>query len=162
MKNMRLMNEALLLKHLHKFNNNEIIPWVQLIWNTHYANGQVQHARVEKGSSWFRDIMKFSDHFRGIAAAKIGQGNTVMRWADVWNDNYLMNTLPRLYSFAKNKNISVAQQINNTSVHEHFHLPLSQKEFEELQSLNQIIYDLQQQEQCGDSWSYISGTSTYT
>jgi hypothetical protein len=34
LKNMKLMNEALLIKHLHKFYNKEDIPWVQLIWHT--------------------------------------------------------------------------------------------------------------------------------
>jgi hypothetical protein len=50
LKNLRIMNEALLIKHLHKFYNKEDIPWVQLIWNTHYTNGQVPHASPEKGS----------------------------------------------------------------------------------------------------------------
>jgi hypothetical protein len=48
LKNLRVMNDALLLKQLHKFYNKEEIPWVQLIWNTHYANGQIPHASTEK------------------------------------------------------------------------------------------------------------------
>jgi len=35
-KNLGLQNNALLLKHLHKFYNKVQVPWVQLIWNAHY------------------------------------------------------------------------------------------------------------------------------
>jgi hypothetical protein len=31
LKNLRTMNDALLIKHLHKFYNKEDVPWVQLI-----------------------------------------------------------------------------------------------------------------------------------
>jgi hypothetical protein len=48
LKILRIMNDALLLKQLHKFYNKEEVPWVQLIWNTHYANGQIPHASIEK------------------------------------------------------------------------------------------------------------------
>jgi hypothetical protein len=83
------MNEALLIKHLHKFYNKEDVPWVQLIWNSHYLDGQIPHACIEKGSFWFRDIMKYYDHFRGIALATIGLEDTVLLWGDVWNGHHL-------------------------------------------------------------------------
>jgi hypothetical protein len=70
------MNEALLLKHLHKFYNKEYVPWVQLVWNTYFLDGQIPHVSAERGSFWFKDIMKFCDHFRGIASATIGPGDT--------------------------------------------------------------------------------------
>jgi hypothetical protein len=73
------MNEALLIKHFHKFYNKEDVPWVQLIWNTHYSDGEIPHVS-EKESFWFRDIMKHCDHFRGIASAMIGPGDTVLLW----------------------------------------------------------------------------------
>jgi hypothetical protein len=50
LKNLRIMNEALLIKHLHKFYNKEDVPWVQLIWNNHYLDDQIPHASAEKGS----------------------------------------------------------------------------------------------------------------
>jgi hypothetical protein len=75
LKNLRIMNDAILIKYLHKFYNKEDVPWVQLIWNTHYFNGLVPHASPEKGSFWFRDLMKFNDHFRGIAMTTIGAGD---------------------------------------------------------------------------------------
>jgi hypothetical protein len=34
--NLKVQNEALLLKYLHKFYNKVNTPWVKLIWNTYY------------------------------------------------------------------------------------------------------------------------------
>ena len=35
--NLRLQNDALLLKQLHKFYNKEDVPWVRLVWGTYYT-----------------------------------------------------------------------------------------------------------------------------
>jgi hypothetical protein len=35
--NLRTQNEALLLKHLHKFFNRHDLPWVHLVWERHIA-----------------------------------------------------------------------------------------------------------------------------
>jgi hypothetical protein len=43
---------ALLLKHLDKFYNKKNIPWVNLIWNTHYSNGEIPHVTRDRGSFW--------------------------------------------------------------------------------------------------------------
>jgi hypothetical protein len=123
LKNLRVMNEALLIKHLHKFYNKEDIPSVQLIWNTHYADGQIPHASSDKGSFWFRDIMKYSDHFRGVATTTIGQGDTILLWGDVWNGHHLVTKLPRLYSYAKSNRTYVAQYCNNMDVHKKLSYP---------------------------------------
>jgi hypothetical protein len=48
--NLRAQNKALLIKHLDKFYNKADIPWVNLIWNTYYSNGEVPHAIKDKGS----------------------------------------------------------------------------------------------------------------
>ena len=39
--NLRTQNEALLLKHLHKFFNKIDTPWVALIWEKHYTNNKL-------------------------------------------------------------------------------------------------------------------------
>jgi hypothetical protein len=66
------------------------------------------HVSPDKGSFWFKDVMKFSYHFRGIASATVGTGDTVLLWGDVWNGHHLMSEFPRLFSFARNSKISVA------------------------------------------------------
>jgi hypothetical protein len=44
-------NEALLLKYLHKFFNNQDFPLVNIIWNNYYTMGRLpRHRRV--GSFW--------------------------------------------------------------------------------------------------------------
>lgn len=35
------LNKALLMKNLHKFYSKHDIPWVNLIWETYYGNGQL-------------------------------------------------------------------------------------------------------------------------
>jgi hypothetical protein len=87
--NLRAQNMALLLKHLDKFYNRADIPWVNLIWNTYYSEGEIPHASREKGSFWWRDVLKLVDWFRGIAKCKVGDGTTVLFWEDIWNDHLL-------------------------------------------------------------------------
>jgi hypothetical protein len=47
--NLKTQNKALLMKHLYMFYNKKDIPWVKLIWNSHYSNGEVPHAAKERG-----------------------------------------------------------------------------------------------------------------
>jgi hypothetical protein len=80
--NLRRQNKALLSKHLDKFYNKKDIPWVKLIWNTHYPNGEIPHATKDKGSFWWRDVLKLADLFIGIASCKVGDGTTVLFWSE--------------------------------------------------------------------------------
>jgi hypothetical protein len=50
--NLRLQNEVLPIKNLHKFLNKEDLPWVKLIWCTHYSNGK-RSGHGKKGSFWW-------------------------------------------------------------------------------------------------------------
>jgi hypothetical protein len=47
--NQKSQNVAL-LNHLDKFYNRKDIPWVKLIWDTYYSNGEIPHASGPKGS----------------------------------------------------------------------------------------------------------------
>jgi hypothetical protein len=139
----------------------EDVPWIQLVWNTHYASGQIPHATIEKGSFFLKDIVKLCDHFRGIALATVGPGDTVLLWTDVWNGHYLMNELPRLFSFSRNNKVSLAQFGGNPNIHANFHTPISQQANLELQQLHMIIEHIQTNTQDKDVWSYIWGTNKY-
>jgi hypothetical protein len=77
--NLQLHNDALLLKSLDKFYNKREIPWVQLVWWKYYQ-GKVPHAAREVGSFWWKDILRLSNLFRGIARCTIGDGSTVLFW----------------------------------------------------------------------------------
>jgi len=74
--NLRLQNDALLLKQLHKFYSKKDIPWVTLIWNRYYTS-KVPHASSEVGSFWWKDLLRLNVLYRGIAKCTIGDGSIV-------------------------------------------------------------------------------------
>jgi hypothetical protein len=141
LKNMSIMNDALLTKHLHKLYNKEDVPWVHLVWNTYYIDGKAPHGSRGKDSFWLKDLMKLTMHFRGIASTTIGPGEL---WEDVWNGHFLSNELPRLFCFARNKKISIAHYLANLDIQHHFHIPLSHQALTELNQLGQMIEQAQQ------------------
>jgi hypothetical protein len=78
----------MLITYLDKFYNRKDIPWVKLIWSTHCSNGEVPHITKDRGSFWWRDVLKSVDQLRGIASCKVGDGKTVLFWSDVWNGHF--------------------------------------------------------------------------
>lgn len=66
-----------------------------------------QAARV-CGSFWWRDVFQFDILFRGIAKSIVGDGKTVLFWDDLWEGSIRSRDYPRLYSFAKHKNDTIA------------------------------------------------------
>jgi hypothetical protein len=109
------------------------------MWDTYYSNGEVPHAAADKGSFWWKDLLMLCDLFRGVATCTVGDGQSVLSWEDTWNNRLLKELLPRLYSFARNRNISVAKFLKIDDILEHFHIPLSTKAFQELQATIQGI-----------------------
>jgi hypothetical protein len=63
---LRLQNDILLMKILHKFFNMMDLPWVKLLWSKYYRNGKVP-GQSPKGSFWWRSILKLLNTFKGIA-----------------------------------------------------------------------------------------------
>jgi hypothetical protein len=104
--NLSVQNDALLLKHLHKFYYKADVPWMNLIWSKHYSD-KVPHATREVGSFWWKDVQRLSTIFRNIARCSLGNGTTVTFWDDLWTDDVLAHRFPRLFSYARNPNISV-------------------------------------------------------
>jgi hypothetical protein len=101
-KDIYLQNEALLLKHLHKFYNKVDVPWVHLIWNTYYQH-KVPHLVSARGSFWWKDILKLNVQFRGIAQCLIGMGDTAGLWEyDIQQQPFALQ-FPNLYESANNK-----------------------------------------------------------
>jgi hypothetical protein len=75
--NLKLQNEALLMKFLHKLYNKEDTPWVTLLWKS-YDQEKIPHAMDPCGSFWWKDILKLAPIFRNIASCQVGQGNIVL------------------------------------------------------------------------------------
>jgi hypothetical protein len=128
-------NAALLIKFLDKFYNHKDVPWVNLIWHAHYRD-KVPHAENLCGSFWWKDVLKLVDNFRGIAAVKIGKGNTFLFWSDnciVNPDNVpLKSRFPRLFSYVLNENVSAAKAYSTIELADMFYLPLSTIAYQDL------------------------------
>ena len=158
--NLRLQNDALLIKQLHKFYGKSDTPWVKLIWNKYYQN-KVPHASREVGSFWWKDVLRLNTLYRGIAKCSIGDGSTVPFWPDLWSDGVLSSIFPRLFSYASNPNVSVKQILEAEDLESVFSLPLSAQAFDEYLLIQDYLsiynYDLQGT----DQWSFIWGSQQY-
>jgi hypothetical protein len=104
--NLKLQNEALLLKYLHKFYNKIDTPWVHLLWNTYYQ-GKIPHAMDPVGSFWWKDICKLMPVFRGFAASSVNDGAMTPFWKDSWLDGTSQETYPRAFSYSSSEDVSV-------------------------------------------------------
>jgi hypothetical protein len=159
--NLYVQNDALLIKHLHKFYNKVDVPWVKLVWNAYYE-GKVPHATREMGSFWWRDIQRLSTLFRGIARCIIGDGTSVSFWEDLWSVGVLSFRYPRLYSHAHDAGISVNEIISAPDLDSLFMLPLTQEAFGELQELRQELQNQEFDLQHSDIWTYQWGSNNYS
>jgi len=72
-----IQNESLLLKDLHMFFNKCDIPWVQLMWNTHYA-GDSTPIKGRKGSFWWKDVFKLIGKYKDMSFVTVGDGSTCL------------------------------------------------------------------------------------
>jgi hypothetical protein len=154
--NLRLQNDALLLKHLHKFYNKEDVPWVHLVWDRYYID-KVPHTAKECGSFWWRDILRLSTIYRGIAQCTIGDGAIVGFWEDLWCEGVLSSQLPRLFSFARKETILVKEVMQAEDLDELFILPLSVQAHEELQHLQTMLDTVPYDEHSTCTWTPIWG-----
>jgi hypothetical protein len=126
--NLSTQNESLLLKHLHKFYNRMDIPWVHLIWGKYYAIGRLP-SQARYGSFWWRDVLKLVSSFKGMAKVSVGDGSSCFLWTDLWKDEILETTMRQLFSYAKNKNISLQQACQASAFQDLFYLPMSGEAF---------------------------------
>lgn len=130
------------MKYLHKFYNREDIPWVNLVWECYYTDGRLP-GNTNRGSFWWRDVAKLIDKFKGMAKVNLQNGMTCFLWTDLWLDTVLATNYSKLFSFAKNKTITVSMAKATDSLHELFHLPLSEEAFAQFTHLQVILQNLQ-------------------
>jgi len=163
--NLGLQNEALLLKHVSKFYNKVDVPWVHLIWNTYY-HGRVPHATTFCGSFWWRDICKLMDKFRMVCTVHVHRGDTVLFWSDSWSlgDSSipLDQRFARLFSFVIDPLISAAEVFDMSELTPLFHLPLSERAFGELQSLQSLLGNSNVNHQLNDVWVWKEDGKDYS
>ncbi|CAO1939556.1 unnamed protein product [Urochloa humidicola] len=159
--NLRIQNDALLLKHMHKFYTKRDIPWVKLIWSTYYID-KVPHAAREVGSFWWKDVWRLNTLFRGIARCHIGDGSTALFWDDLWTTQILAEAYPRLYSYVTDHSLSVKDVIQAPDLASIFSLPLSNEAYAELQELNEFLENFVYDPDVNDSWTFIWGSNEYS
>ena len=147
--NLRLQNDALLLKQLHKFYNKVDVPWVKLVWNKYYV-GKVPHECREMGSFWWHDIMRLNNIYRGVARCTLGDGSIVSFWDDLWSDLIMSAQYPRLHSYARNKSISVQELMMHEDLDDIFVLPLSTQAYEEMMDLHNHLVTLEYDDSTAD------------
>jgi hypothetical protein len=158
--NIKTQNEALLLKHLHKFFNKEDLPWVSLIWECYYSSGNVPGVS-KKGSFWWRDILRLLDKFKGFAKVKINNGESCFFWDDLWREDTLAHKYPELLSFAKKRQISFKQASSQAPLQSLFHLPLSQQAHDQLLLLQGELDEVRLNN-LPDAWSYIWNSDDFS
>jgi hypothetical protein len=150
----------MLIKHLYKFFNKVGIPWVKLVWN-YYPDG-VPHAYNLCGSFWWRDVMKLSDEYRSITSVTVSASDTVMFWADTWNDICPQNKFPRLYSHAIDPRMHVKEVMMVHDKTQLFHTPLSPQAHQKLLELEQILGGICIDPLVNDEWKTIWKDGIYT
>jgi len=159
--NLQTHNEALILKHLHKFFNKSDLPWVELIWDKYYRNGRLPNINTPRGSFWWRDALKLLDKYNGLASVIISSGQTCLLWDDLWNGQVRKMLFPELHSFARNKSLSLSQAHNSNSLLELFNLPLSVEAHLQFQEL-QLELSTLRLNYLNDKWTYIWGSPIFS
>jgi hypothetical protein len=156
--NLEWQNKALLMKCLHKFFNRVNIPWVNIIWDTHYNNSLPSSRPV--GSFWWKDILKIHGSFKEIAQVQIGNGKSTLLWHDRWNGQCLSEKFPELWSFASVKEINI-HQARLAPPNEMFHTPLSAEAFEQLLQLQDSLGNIQLLDH-NDIWRCSASSSRFS
>lgn len=132
--NLKVQNDALILKVLHKFYNRLDIPWVQLIWDTYYADS-VPHAVDTCGSFWWRELIQLMPVYRGITQIQVKCGSSTLFWKDNWNQAIYAEKYLRAFSYVSDEYSSVREFLTASTLHTTFHLPLSLQAHEEFKLL---------------------------
>lgn len=153
-------NKAMLMKYLHKFYNRDDIPWVGLVWESYYSNGRLP-GNISKGSFWWKDVTKLIHKFKSIAKVDLKDGMTCMFWSDKWLGMIPKTSFPELYSFAKIKTITFSSVMNEDSLQNLFHLPLSEEAFSQFTQLQNLMVSFHFID-AKDTWGYNWGSNFFS
>ena len=96
-----------------------------------------------------------------MAVVNIQDGSTCLFWFDLWGGQVQNHTYPELFSFAKNKLLSVQKALEVEPFHRMFHLPLSEEAFQQMELLHQLLQE-QYFSDSTDLWHYIWGSPLFS
>ena len=141
MLDLRVQNKTLLTKFLFKFFNKQDIPWVNLICNNYYNNGEVPSYPTRVGSFWWRDCCSILREFKDMTISYAGNGNTIKLWSDKWCSQILSQAMPQLFSYVKNLEITLASASNmeEDEFYDLFHLLMSATAVQQSINLRMLI-----------------------
>jgi hypothetical protein len=168
---LKQQNRALMIKNLYKFYNCRDIPWVQLIWRAHYDSGALPDQATLKGSHWWRSCISLLDEFKQITSVIPGNGHSILLWSDKWSDKWnasnLHSKFPQLFSFAKNKKVTLKYAIQQMQEDRYsmFHTPLSTIADEQcirLQNTLNCFAILENESMEKDKWSLDGNSVKYS
>jgi hypothetical protein len=150
---LEIQNDALLLKHLHKFYNKVDVPWVHLVWSSYYQH-KVPHLTADKGSFWWKDILKLSEQFREIAHCLTGRGDTVSLWEDKLLQSTFSEAFPNLYTYIKSHGTSLKDCLASSNLLDMFRLPMSRAAYNEYIIFRDELEFFRYNNEQDDIWIY--------
>jgi hypothetical protein len=160
--NLAVQNNALLLKQLDKFYWKADVQWVSLIWHKYYQN-VIPHLAREKGSFWWKDILRLHVLYRCVAVCLPSRGDTVAFWEDVIDGNLHSVTFPNLAGYAKDPKASLWKHRNKGNLINCFNISMSRAAYNEFLLLQHYIDSLSAPDRCvNDSWRFIWGHQVYS
>lgn len=154
---LQLQNDALLLKQLDKFYRKKDVQWVKLIWERYYPDG-VPHLGREKGSFWWKDILRLHQQYRGVAMCIPHKEDTISFWDDIILGNLFSLKYPNLHSFAKDVVISLMKVKESENLVNLFRIPMTRQAHNELLQLVDDLSELSNNDhEENDEWTFIWG-----
>jgi hypothetical protein len=97
-----------------------------------------------------------------------GNGHSIHLWSDKWNDSILLRKLSQLFSFAKNKKITIQHAVQQMQEDRYkmFHTPLSTVADEQCtrlqNTLNSIVILMENSPMENDKWSLHGNSVKYS
>jgi hypothetical protein len=157
-----IQNDALLLKQLDKFYRKVDVPWIRLIWKKYYSE-DVPHLSREKGSFWWKDILRLNPVFRGIACCIPSKGDTIGLWEDLFAGVVHSHSLPTLFQFAKDPRISLYKLRISDPLIDCFRIPMTRQALNEFIQLRDLIDNFNAStDNSNDGWTYIWGRQSFS
>jgi hypothetical protein len=76
------------------------IPLVAIGLGKYYPNGKVP-SQINRGSFWWRGILKLLDLFKGVATVSLQNGRTCQIWHDLWEGSVPAQEFPEFSPLTK-------------------------------------------------------------
>jgi hypothetical protein len=95
---------------------------------------------------------------------QIGAGQTTLIWHDKWYDLILKEKFPHLFSFAKDKMMTVkdARNIAMGNIYDLFNIPLSNIASQQCNEFGQILMSVRHDENSRDQWKLTQNGKSYS